>query len=383
MSDQNLPMISLDSRLEKGLNKLRIKELTSVQTECLTPGVEGKNIIACSPTGTGKTFAYLLPIIQANNSAEISKELYAVILVPSKELSIQICSQINQLSNQSGIPVTAAALFGGVNKQRQLNTLKSKPNIVVGTYGRIYELIKERRLPAHQVKTLVIDEADQLCKEQHLDGILALRKCFMRDIQVMMFSASIKSNVEKVSTDLSIYPFVNIFTKDKISIPSNIKHLYFTVERRDRIEEVRKVIKASGTHHCMIFVNSKFDAEEITQKLEFHQYKVASLTANLNSNARRQIVDQFHKNQIEILICSDMAARGMHFDHLDTIINIGLPEKPVDYLHRAGRCGRDGSEANVLSIVTDSDLPKIKTIQKTFSLNFIAKKLYQGKIVRG
>lgn len=383
MSEEMNTQIILDSRLEKGLNKLRIRELTDIQKDCLTPGVEGKNIIACSPTGTGKTFAYLLPVIQANHKDTVTKELYAVILAPSKELSIQICSQINQLSNQSGIPITAAALFGGVNKQRQLNTLKSKPNIVVGTYGRIYELIKERRLPAHQVKTLIIDEADQLCKEEHMDGILALRKCFMRDIQVMMFSASIKSNVEKASADLSIYPFVNIFTKDKISIPSNIKHFYFVTDRRDRIEEVRKVIKASGTHHCMIFVNSKYDAEEITQKLEFHQYKVAGLTANLNSNTRRQIVDQFHKGQLECIICSDMAARGMHFDHVDCVINVGLSEKSVDYLHRAGRCGRDGSEAYVYSIVTEQELPKIKSIQKTFSLNFIAKKLYQGKIVRG
>ena len=370
--------MELDQRLVKGLNKQGITELTAIQKESFDKAIQGRNIIGCSGTGTGKTLAFLLPIITKNID---SNELYMVIIAPTKELCIQICSQINQLSNNSGIPITAAALFGGVNKQRQLQTLKSKPNIVVGTYQRVYELIRDRKIAAHQVKTLVIDEADKLLNEDNIEGILALKKCFMRDTQIMLYSASITQVTEKYAEMLSEH-FVKIFTNEKITIPSNIEHNYFVVEKREMIEYVRKVIKALGTKHCLIFSNSKYDTEEITQKLEYHHYNAKCLHAKYDKKARRHIIDEFRSGKLEYLICSDIAARGLHFNNVDAVINIGMPEKPNDYLHRAGRCGRDGSKAICASIVTEKDLPRIKACQKTFNVNMLAKKLYQGKIVR-
>lgn len=372
--------MELDNRLIKGLKKQNITKLTKIQEESLNPGFEGKNIIGCSGTGTGKTLAFLLPVIMRN--IEDKGVLYAAIVAPTKELCIQICSQINQISNNSGIPITAAALFSGVNKQRQLQTLKSKPNIVVGTYQRLYELIKEeRKLAAHQVRTLIIDEADKMLNKDNFEGVLALRKCFMRDIQIMLYSASITEETKKYAEQLG-GEYVNISATEKITIPSNIEHIYFVVEKREQIEMARKVIKALNTKHCLIFSNSKYDTEEITQKLEYHHYDVACLHANLDKNKRRQIVDSFKCEKLNYLISSDISARGLHFDNVDSVINIGLPEKPVDYLHRAGRCGRDGSKAVCASIITTSDLGKIKLCQKTFNVNMLQKKLYQGKVVR-
>lgn len=372
--------MELDNRLIKALKKQGIYKLSQIQEDSLEPAYNGRNIIGCSGTGTGKTLAFLLPVIMKN--IEDKGTLYAAIVAPTKELCIQICSQINQLSNNSGIPVTAAALFSGVNKQRQLQTLKSKPNIVVGTYQRLYELIKEeKKLAAHQVRTLIIDEADKLLNKDNIEGILALRKCFMRDIQIMLFSASITDETRKFAEQIG-GNYVDISANDKITIPSNIEHIYFVVEKRDRIEMVRKVIKAHNTTHCLIFSNSKYDTEEITQKLEYHNYNAASLHANIDKNRRRQIVDSFKSGKLQYLICSDIAARGLHFDNVDVVINIGLPENAVDYLHRAGRCGRDGSKAVCASIITSGELNRIKMCQKTFNVNMLQKKLYQGKVVR-
>ncbi len=370
--------MNLEQKLINGLKKQGISGLTKIQQDCFEPAQEGKDIIGCSGTGTGKTLAFLLPIIQKNMG---SSELYAVILAPSKELCIQICSQINQLSNNSGIPVTAAALFSGVNKQRQLQTLKSHPNIVVGTYQRIYELIKERKVAAHQVKTLIIDEADRLLSSDNIEGILTLRKCFMRDIQIMLFSASFTDNTKKYAGQFG-RTFTEIYADDKITIPTNIEHYYFVVEKRDRIETVRKVIKALNTGRCLVFSNSKYDTEEITQKLEYHNYNAKCVHSGLDKNSRRVLIDSFKTGKTDFLICSDMVARGMHFDNVSSVINIGLPEKPVDYLHRAGRCGRNGSKAVCASIITEGELTKIKMIQKAFGINMLPKKLYQGKVVR-
>ncbi len=370
--------MELDKRLTAGLNKIGIRELSSIQKECFEPAVNGKNIIACAATGTGKTFAYLLPVITCNAD---NHSLYSVILAPTKELCIQICSQINLLSNNSGIPVTAAALFGGVNKQRQLQILKSKPNIVVGTYQRIYELIKEHKISVHNVKSFVIDEADRLVNSENIDGIIMLRKCFMRDIQIMLFSASITSATQKTAALLG-GDFVNIFTNEKLQIPSNIEHIYFIVERRDKIETVRKVIKALNSRHCLIFSNSRYDADEITQKLEYHHYNAKCVHAGCDKNLRRQIVDSFRNGKTDYLICSDIAARGLDFKDVDAVICIGLPSKPADYLHRAGRCGRNGAKAVCASIITENELQNVKACQKAFGINMMPKKLYQGKIVR-
>ncbi|MCM1309370.1 MAG: DEAD/DEAH box helicase [Butyrivibrio sp.] len=370
--------MELDRRLIDGLDKIGIRELSAIQKECLEPALNGKNIIACAATGTGKTFAYLLPIISANAG---SASLYSVILAPTKELCIQICSQINLLSNSSGIPVTAAALFGGVNKQRQQQVLKSKPNIVVGTYQRIYELIKERRISVHNVKSFVIDEADRLVNSENIDGIMLLRKCFMRDIQIMLFSASVTNAAQKTAALLSDN-FVKIFTNEKLQIPSNIEHIYFTVERQDKIETVRKVIKALAAHNCIIFSNSKYDADEIAQKLEYHHYNAKCIHAGCDKNLRRQIVDSFRNGKTDYLICSDIAARGLDFKNVNAVINIGLPSKPTDYLHRAGRCGRGGQKAVCASIITENELRAVKACQKAFGINILPKKLYQGKIVR-
>lgn len=371
--------MDLDRRLTDGLAKLGINKLTSIQEKSLEPAFSGHNIIGCSGTGTGKTFAYLLPVIMKNAD---EKSLYAVVLAPSKELCIQICSQINMISNNSGIPVTAAALFGGVNKKRQLETLKSKPNIVVGTYQRIYELIKEKRLPAYQVKTFIIDEADKILTYENMEGVMALRKCFYRDIQIMLYSASITDKTKRNAECLTNAEFVNIFTNEKMTIPSNIQHLYFVVERRERIEMTRKVINALKCSQAMVFSDSKYDTEEITQKLIYHNYNAKCIHADCDKNSRRQIIDGFRNKKINYLICSDIAARGLDFKDIDTIINIGLSDKPIDYLHRAGRCGRNGEDAVCASIITENELNKIKTIQKSFGINMLAKKLYQGKIVR-
>lgn len=372
-------MERLDNRIVKGLNKIGIKELTDIQNQTLTPALEGKNIIGCSGTGTGKTFAFLLPTIMNNID---NKTLYAVIIAPSKELCIQICSQINLISNQSGIPVTAAALFSGVNKNRQLDVLKSKPNIVVGTYQRIHELVKDKKISVHNVKTFIVDEADKLLNKDNMEGVLALRRCCMRDIQIMLFSASINDNTREFAKQLSNDEFVNILTNNKITIPTNIEHIYFVVERRDKIETVRKVIKALGAKHCMIFANSKYDTDEIAQKLIYHNYNAAFIHGNCDKNERRRIIDGFKTSKIDYLICSDMAARGLDFKNVNAVINIGLPEKPVDYLHRAGRCGRDGQKAVCASIITENELKSIQGIRKTFNVNLLQKKLYKGQVVR-
>lgn len=371
--------MNIDSRYIDSLRKQGIITPTTIQKETMEPILNGKNVVGCSPTGTGKTIAYLLPVMSANID---NSSLYSIILVPSKELAIQICSQINQLSNNASIPVTAAAIFGGVNRNRQIETLKHKPNIIVGTSQGILPLIKDRKIRPHTVRTLIIDEADKVLDKDNIENVLDLRKTLMRDTQILVFSASISMKTTKTAALLSSESFVNIFTNEKAYIPKNIEHIFFVVDKRDKINMVRKVIKALNATHSIIFANSKYDSEEIFQKLSYHNYSIKSLNSNLDKNLRRQALEIFNHNKTEFLVCSDIAARGLDFKNVNTIINIGLPEKSVDYQHRAGRCGRNGNKAICASIITENELSLIKSLQKDFNINMLHKNLYQGKIVR-
>lgn len=375
----------IDSRIQTAFKALKLTELTDIQARTYEKALKGNNILGCSKTGTGKTFAYLIPTFVRNNDDESSsnKTLYSIIVAPGKELCIQICSQINKLSNNSGIPVSAVAVFGGVNTQRQLQALKTKPNIIVGTFQRISELICDKKISVHNVKTLIFDEADKLLVKENMEEIKAFRKHFLRDTQIMCFSASINEQTRKNAENLSIHEFVNILTNERLEVPKNIEHIYFSVEKRDAIETSRKVIKALNVSRYIIFSNSRYETDEIYQKLNYHKYNVGMIHAGLKQNQKRQVIDDFQAGKTSILICSDITARGLDFDNVDAVINIGLPDKNTDYLHRAGRCGRNGQKAVCASIITENDLSKVKSIRKSFSLNFIAKKVYQGKIVKG
>lgn len=371
--------MNIDKILIDALKKQNITDLTDIQKDSFDPIIEGKSIIASSNTGTGKTLAYLLPIYQYIMAAK-DNNLSAIIIAPTKELCMQIVNQVKLLSQNAKLDVKAVAVIGGTNEKRQLEQLKSKPEIIVGTYSRVYDLIKLKKIPAHLVKFFIIDEADKMLNNDNITGVTELRKCFMRDVQICLFSASInakcKANAEKLSKD-----FVNIFTSERVSIPTNINHYYILANKREKIETVRKAIKALNSTHSLIFANSRYDIEEITQKMKFHHYNIESLDSNKDKNARKHIIQGFSDKKLQFLVASDVASRGLHFNDLDSVINIGLPDQPLDYLHRAGRCGRNGQKAFCVSIITDNELDKIKKYQKTLNINILQKKLYQGKIV--
>lgn len=371
--------MNIDKILIDALKKQNITELTDIQKDCFDPVMEGKSIIASSNTGTGKTLAYLLPVYQYHIASK-DNSLNTVIIAPTKELCMQIINQIKLLSQNAHLDLKAVAVIGGTNEKRQLEQLKTKPQIIVGTYSRIYDLIKLKKIPAHLVKFFIIDEADKMLNNDNVVGVTDLRKCFMRDIQICLFSASINAKCKKNAENLG-KDFVNIFTSNRVTIPTNIDHYYILSTKRDKIETVRKAIKALNSTHCLIFANSRYDIEEITQKMKYHHYDIESLDSNKDKNARKHIIQAFSDKKLQFLVASDVASRGLHFNDLDSVINIGLPDQPLDYLHRAGRCGRNGQKAFCVSILTENELDTIKKYQKTLNINIIQKKLYQGKIV--
>lgn len=359
----------------------KIIDMTEIQRQTYKHIMDNRDIIACSSTGTGKTLAYLIPII--NRLRIDTHNIQAVVLVPTAELAIQVNNTLKDIFAHMDNTLTSAALIGDVNISRQIDSIKSnKPAIIIGTPNRIHQLISNRKIKVHEVKTLVLDEADKLFDKTFIQDVEAIRKSLMKFTQVLLFSASVDKKTRTNTLCFKpIFIDINSNSGNTSQIPSTIKHISVISDRRERIETLRKIIKAVKPEKAIIFVNSKYDLEESLQKLEYHHYNVASIAGNKDNSAKKAAIENFRSGKIQLLIATDIAARGLHIDNIDTVINVNLPEDNKEYIHRCGRCGRNGNTGTCISIITDNELNKIKSYQKAFHINIVNKRLYQGKLV--
>lgn len=377
--NMNFKEQNLDTRLIKALEAEKITKPTKVQELVLDKIVKHKDLIVQSETGSGKTLAYLLPIFLKYQ--EIQKTNQVIILVPTHELAMQVHKQVERLSKNSTIPIQSATIIGDVNIERQILKLKEKPQIIIGTAGRIYELIKKRKIAAHTVKTIVLDEADKLLDKYNIQSVQAVIKCTMKDRQLLLFSASIPNKTVETAKELMKEPEIIKTTLDK-NIPKNISHICIVVERRDKIETLRKVARILKAKKAMVFINRVSDIEEATEKLIYHGFKAECIHGSNVKMDRKKVIESFRNNKINYLISTDIAARGLHFDDVDVVFHLSIPEDPMDYLHRAGRTGRNGKSGMNVLIVTKEELELIKKYQKAFGININNKKMFQGKLVR-
>lgn len=363
------------------LSDKKIVDMTEIQRQTYKHIMDNRDIIACSSTGTGKTLAYLIPII--NRLKSNTHNIQAVVLVPTAELAIQVNNTLKDIFAHMDNTFSSVALIGAVNISRQIDSIKSnKPAIIIGTPNRIHQLISNKKIKVHEVKTLVLDEADKLFDKTFIQDVEAIRKSLMKFTQVLLFSASVDKKTRTNTLCFKpIFIDINSNSGNTSQIPSTIKHISVISDRRERIETLRKIIKAVKPEKAIIFVNSKYDLEESLQKLEYHHYNVASIAGNKDNSAKKAAIENFISGKIQLLIATDIAARGLQIDNIDTVINVNLPEDNKEYIHRCGRCGRNGNAGTCISIITDNELNKIKSYQKAFHINIVTKKLYQGKLV--
>lgn len=357
-----------------------ITQPTQIQCKAAKPVFDGRDMIACSSTGSGKTLAYLLPVLSSVDFAE--NTLQALVLVPTQELASQVNKQIQLLFDNMRSDAHTLMLIGDGNITRQIESLKIKPVIAVATPSRAAQLIRMKKLKVHNVKTLILDEADKLMDKTYLESIIFIRKSLMKRTQVLLFSASISNKTIKQANTITYNPVIYELSKEnKELIPKTIKHIFIISDRRERIETLRKIAKAVNSDKTMIFINTKYDLEESLQKLQYHNYNVAALAGNIDKQSKKKAVEDFQNGRLQYLLATDVAARGLQIDHVSTVINVNLPEEPTEYLHRAGRCGRNNEQGLCISIITENELNKIKKYQKAFNINIVQKRLYNGKIV--
>lgn len=369
--------LNLNSNLIEALKKEDITEPTSIQEKVIPSILLNKDVIGESQTGTGKTLAYLLPIFQKVDSSK--KEMQVIILAPTHELVMQINNVIKMLSNNSNIPVNSAAIIGEVNIKRQIEKLKEKPQIIVGSTGRVLELIKMKKISAHTIKTIVIDEGDRLLNQNTLPLVKDVIKTTLRDRQLLVFSATINDETLEKAKSLMKEPEI-MRIEDKIVINPNIHHIYFTTEQRDKIELLRKLIASIKPERAIVFINRSEETELTSLKLKYHHIKAYAIYGNAEKEERKKALEYFRTGKIQLLIASDLAARGLDIKGVTHIFNLDLPEDSKEYLHRVGRTGRAGEYGTAISLITDREKSLIRKYEKDFDIKIEPKEISRGII---
>lgn len=371
--------LNINNSIVVGLEKQNITIPTGIQETAIPFALENKDIIAEAHTGTGKTLAFLIPIFEKINVEK--REMQAIILAPTHELVVQIESQIKLLSTNSGINVTSLSIMGESNIEKQIKKLKEvKPHIIVGSPGRILDLIKKKKITAHTIKTIVLDEADNLLSKNKPVIIKDIIKSTMNDRQLMFFSASI--NKETLNLAKTLVKDVEIIKiENKSEINPKIEHICILGSLRDRFENLRKLLAAEQPQRAIVFVNNNTDLRQINKKLQYHKVKSTAIYGNASKEERQRALDAFRRGKCNVLVSSDLSARGLDIPEVSHIISLDFPVNPDEYLHRAGRTARGNNSGVSVCLITNKDIEILQSYEKAFDIEFTVKKLYGGKLM--
>lgn len=357
-------------------NKWKFESETPIQSQMIPEMLDGKDVVAESPTGTGKTLAYVLPILQQVDGKK--QQTQALIVAPSQELSMQIVNVVREWVE--GTDVTVAQLIGGANMQRQLEKLKKKPTIVVGTPGRLLELVKSKKLKMHDIRYIILDEGDQLLAREHRVIVKNLIEGSHEDRQVAVVSATITEEIELVAEKLMNDPIRLQVSLEDMPASGTIVHSFVKTEARDKTNLLRGLAHLPSIH-ALAFMNNVDQLRMKEMKLQYNEAPIAVLYSSMTKFERQDTLDKFRKGDIRILIATDLAARGLDIQGLTHVIHVDVPHTIEQYLHRSGRTGRAGEDGEVLTLLSYPEERTYKKLSKQFKP--VQKVWYKGKLTEG
>jgi len=372
----NFTDLLLPTELITALAKQQISEPTPIQSAAMPLLMAGKDAYLNAETGTGKTLAYLLPLFTRIDAAQAATQV--VIIAPTHELAIQIHRQSCDLAQNAGRAIRSVLLIGGTATDRQIEKLKAKPHVVVGSPGRILELIERGKLKTPHIRSIVIDEADRLLHDESLELIQKIVSAAPPARQLIFASATIESQTRQVLGSLSAD--AQILCPGTVAVNENIEHLYLVCEERDKPDILRKLLHAFDVPRSIVFVHRNDVAERVAAKLAHHKLVVADLNAELNKMDRKQAMDGIRSGSIRIMIASDLAARGLNILGVTHVFNLDVPTMSKAYLHRVGRTGRAGAKGTAISLVTEIEARLVRRYEQELGITLQCVRVRDGRV---
>jgi ATP-dependent RNA helicase RhlE len=337
---------------------------TPIQQQAIKPALENRDILGLAQTGTGKTAAFSLPIIQQLYLNKVNgkrREIRALILTPTRELAIQINDCLNEYTQYTGL--RHCVIFGGVKQNTQVNQLRTGIDILVATPGRLLDLMNQGIINLNSIKHFVLDEADRMLDMGFIHDIKRLIPKLPKDKQTLFFSATMPSTIASLSRSILRNPLKIEVTPTSSVIDTIEQYIYF-VEKPEKKDLLINVLKKDKKQSVLVFSRTKHGADKIARILSKAGIGSEAIHGNKSQNARQRALSNFKSHKTRVLIATDIAARGIDVDQLELVINYDLPDVPETYVHRIGRTGRAGHSGTALTFCSSEEYTMVKDIQK-------------------
>jgi len=349
--------LGIDPRILDILSKSGFSTPTSIQHKAIPAAITGKDIIGIAQTGTGKTLAFGIPLVQQILRRGRGRGL---IILPTRELALQVNEEIQKIGR--GFGIKTAVLIGGAPMYGQLKSIRENPNVIIGTPGRIIDHLEKRTLSLHEVSILVLDEADRMFDMGFAQQIKKILQMVPKERQTMLFSATMPDSIVKIASTHMRLP-VRVEIARAGTTAENVEHELFVVRKDQKLSLLRKLLQEyKGS--VLIFIRMKHNARKVCDNLRNVGISATEIHSNRSLNQRREALDGFKQGKYRVLVATDIASRGIDVKGIELVVNFDLPENPEDYVHRIGRTGRAGLSGKAISFAMPDQGSKVREIEK-------------------
>jgi ATP-dependent RNA helicase DeaD len=349
----------LSEQTINAVSDMGFEEATPIQIQTIPKALEGKDLIGQAQTGTGKTAAFGIPIVEQTDTKDYA--IQSVVLTPTRELAVQIAEELNKIGNRSG--VKALPIYGGQDIGRQLRALKQNPQIIVATPGRFMDHMRRKTIHLQGIKMVVLDEADEMLNMGFVEDIETILKEVPDTRQTLLFSATMPKRIQVLAQKFLKTPeFISVKTKEMTV--ENIDQQYMEVQEKQKFDVLCRVLDIQAPELAIIFGRTKRRVDELSEALLKRGYIAEGIHGDLNQAKRDSVIRKFKEKTIEILVATDVAARGLDVSGVTHVYNFDIPQDPESYVHRIGRTGRAGKAGIAMMFVTPRELDHLKSIEK-------------------
>ncbi|HAE66900.1 MULTISPECIES: DEAD/DEAH box helicase [Sphingobacterium] len=367
--------LSLIAPLLKAITETGYTHPTAIQQKAIPVVLQGNDLIGCAQTGTGKTAAFALPLLQRLEETKTSGKLVpirALILTPTRELAIQIGDNINLYRKY--LKLNYCTIFGGVSQEKQVKEIKKGVDILVATPGRLLDLMNQKIVSLDKIEILILDEADNMLDMGFIHDIKKILAKVPSKRQTLFFSATMPPNIRKFAHGILHKP-IEVDVTPVSSTAEKVNQSVFFVEKKDKIKLLTSILKKLKHERTIVFSRTKHGADKIVKLLAKNGLRAAAIHGNKSQNARQKALGEFKDSHLKILIATDIAARGIDIEQLPLVINYDLPNVPETYVHRIGRTGRAGQEGKAVSFCDVEERPYLADIEKLIGLKIKIEKI--------